>query len=121
MIAQQVVALTVSIPAIGENKFWTLREQLHAFVRDNFDMLYEGAIRLNCHIEADYYAPKRIQINDTRLHRHTGLKYADGHKYSDDAAPTENQLRQTVADLQALIDAARQTIPTPFSIAIVER
>ncbi len=92
---------------IGKNGFWTLRHQLDAFVRENFDTLYEGAVRINANISEDYYAPKRVQINGTRLHATAGLKIADGHhKYNDDNYPTEKQLRQTVSDLQALLDSA---------------
>ena len=104
---------------IGENEFETLRKQLDEFVKDNFDTLYEGAVRLKLHIEEDYYAPKRIQINNTRLHRHTDLKIAGGHhKYHSDEAPTEKQLRQTVSDLQTLLDSAAKVIKAPFTITI---
>ena len=90
------------------------------FVRNNFDLLYEGATRLGHHIIYDDYAPRRVQINNTRLHASQWLKYADGHKYSDDTAPSEKQLRQTIIDIQLLIDAASETIPAPFSLIIQE-
>ena len=93
---------------------------MNEFVKSNFGILYEGAVRLGCEISADYYAPKRVQIGNTRLHASRGLKYADGHKYSDAAAPSESQLRQTVKDIQSLIDAAAENIPAPFSIVINE-
>ena len=112
--------LTLTIKPIGQNGFFDLRNQLNEFVRSNFGILYEGAVRLGCEISADYYAPERVQIGNTRLHASQGLKYADGHKYSDDAAPTESQLRQTVNDLQTLIDAAAENIPAPFSLNIIE-
>jgi len=100
---------------IGKNALWRLRNQLDVFVRDNFDILYEGAVRLDCPIGSDYYAPKRVQLNDTRLHANQGLKYADGHKWDAD-----EELRKTVIDLQTLIDEASKDIPAPFTLEIVK-
>ena len=112
--------LTIKTKTVGSNGFFHLRDQMNEFVESNFDLLYEGAIRLGCEISDDCYAPKRVQIGRTRLHALQGLKYADGHKYDDDAAPSEKQLRQTVKDLQTLIDAAGKIIPTPFTLRIIE-
>ena len=112
--------LKIETKTIGQNGFFELRDQLNQFVKTNFDLLYEGAIRLGCEIQEDYYAPKRVQIGNTRLHACKGLKYADGHKYSNESAPSESQLRQTVKDLQSLIDAASENIPAPFTLNIVE-
>ena len=113
--------LTITTKKIGPNGFWTLRHQLNDFVRkaEVFQLLYEGATRLGCHIPSDYYAEARIQIGDTRLHKSIGLKYAHGHKYSEDVCPTEKQLRQTVSDIQKLLNSAGETIPAPFTISIV--
>ena len=112
--------LTITIKPVGKNSFSDLRNQLNDFVNENFELLYEGAVRMGCDIPKDYYAPERVQIGNTRLHAYKGLKYADGHKYSDAAAPSESQLRQTVLDLQTLIDSAAENIPAPFSILITE-
>ena len=112
--------LKIKTKTVGQNGFFDLRNQMNEFVKTNFHLLYEGAIRIGCEIEADYYAPKRVQIGNTRLHASRGLKYADGHKYSDGAAPSEKQLRQTIKDLQILIDAASENIPAPFTLNIVE-
>ena len=112
--------LKIETKTIGQNGFFELRDQLNQFVKTNFDLLYEGAIRLGCEIQEDYYAPKRVQIGETRLHAVQGLKYADGHKYSNGASPSEKQLRQTIKDLQILIDAASENIPAPFTLDIVE-
>ena len=112
--------LTIKTKAVGQNGFFDLRDQMDEFVKGNFGTLYEGAARLGCGISADYYAPERVQVGNTRLHASQGLKYADGHKYSDDAAPTEKQLRQTVKDLQTLIDAASVNIAAPFTLNIIE-
>ena len=111
--------LKITTKEIGDNGFWELRNQLNDFVHQNFDLLYEGAVRLNCNIPSDYYAGRRVQINDTRLHEYQGLKYAHNHKYSEDAAPSEEQLRQTVSDIQKLLNSAGETIPSPFTISIV--
>jgi len=112
--------LTLTIKTIGQNGFFELRDQLNSFVRNKFELLYEGAIRMGCEIPADYYAPKRVQIGNTRLHALQGLKYADGHKYSDSAAPSEIQLKNTIKDLQTLIDAASEHIPAPFILNIIQ-
>lgn len=112
--------LSIVTKNVGQNGFFDLRNQMDEFVEENFALLYEGAVRLGCEIQEDYYAPERVQIGNTRLHASQGLKYADGHKYSDDAAPSESQLKQTVKDLQTLIDAAAENIPAPFTIKIIE-
>lgn len=112
--------LTIKTKTVGQNGSFDLRNQMGEFVNSSFALLYEGAVRLGCEIPADYYAPDRVQIGNTRLHASMGLKYADGHKYSDYAAPSESQLRQTVKDLQTLIDAASEVIPAPFTLNIIE-
>lgn len=113
--------LKITTKIIGQNGYFDLRDQIDEFVNSNFGLLYKGAVRLGCEIPYDDYAPQRVQIGRTRLHASIGLKYADGHKYSDDAAPTETQLRQTVADIQKLIDAASEVIPAPFTLNIINR
>ena len=112
--------LTIITKTVGQNGLFDLRNQMNEFAKCNFGLLYEGAVRLGYEISADYYAPERVQIGNTRLHESMGLKYADGHKYSDDGAPSENQLRQTVKDLQTLIDAASENITAPFVLHIIE-
>jgi hypothetical protein len=112
--------IIINAKGIGENGFWSLRNQLNSFVKKNFSILYEGACRLGCNIPGDYYAPNRVQINRTRLHAYIGLKYASGHKYSDDTAPTEEELREAVADIQLLLDKAAETIPAPFTLKVEE-
>jgi hypothetical protein len=114
--------LTLSVPEkVGENQFWLLRGQLDNLVKQNFDLLYEGAVRLGFNIEADYYAPQRVQINNTRLHTSQHLKYADGHKYDYDNAPTASQIENTVNDLQTLLNAASENISAPFTIEIKQK
>ena len=105
---------------VGKNGLIGLRDQMSEFVRINFDLLYEGAVRLGFNIPQDYWAPKRVQIGETRLNECQGLKYAHGHKYSEEGAPSEEQLRKTVADIQQLIDAASINIEAPFILHIVE-
>ena len=112
--------LTLTIKPIGQNGLFELRNILNNFVQENFELLYEGAIRMGCEIPADYYAPKRIQIGETRLHSSWGLKYADGHKYSDGLAPSEIQLKKTIKDLQTLIDADSERVPAPFTLNIIQ-
>ena len=119
-IVEPCSTLTLNMGSVGSNGFWEIRNQLNKFVETNFDALYEGATRLGMNIPRDYYAPERVQIKGTRLHEEQGLKYADGHKYSDENAPTEAQLRQTVEDLRCLITAATEDIVAPFVLNIVE-
>ena len=113
--------LILEVPQLGTNEFWSLREQLNNFVKQNFNLLYEGAVRLGFNIEADYFAPQRVQINNTRLHASQYLKYADGHKYDYDNAPTALQIENTVNDLQVLLNAASENISAPFTIEIKQK
>ena len=94
------------------------RKVLNDIVKDNWGLLFEGATRLGVHIEADYYAPDRVQINGTRLHNSQGLKYADGHKYDSYRDITEAQLINTVQDIQVLIDAASEVVKCSFKIKV---
>lgn len=110
----------INVKPVGKNKLFDLRDQINKFVKENFPLLYEGAVRSGCQIPDNYYAPKRVQIGSTRLHEHVGLKYADGHKYSEDAAPSEAQIKKTVKDIQSLIDEASREIEASFSIKIIE-
>jgi len=112
--------LTITVGTIGVDGFLQLRNQLDDFVGSNFNILYTGACRLGFNIDKDYYAPRRIQINSTRLHEFTYLKYADGHKYNSNTSPSEENLRNTVRDLQLLLDAAAKNIKPPFTIEIKE-
>ena len=113
--------IIIRVPeTIGQNGFWETRNQLNLFVRKYFDALYEGAVRLGCNIPADYWAPRRVQVNYTRLHRCVGLKYASGHKYNDDCPPTKQQLIETINDIQRLLDAAAENIEAPFELIIKE-
>jgi uncharacterized protein YpiB (UPF0302 family) len=97
--------------------FFSNKKKLSSFenIFPDIQSKYEGAVRLDCHIGSDYYAPKRVQLNDTRLHANQGLKYADGHKWDAD-----EELRKTVIDLQTLIDEASKDIPAPFTLEIVK-
>jgi hypothetical protein len=111
-------SVTIQIKPIGKNELQEMFNQLNDFVKENFNLLYEGAIRLGCNIENDYYAPRRIQFNKTRLHAHQGLKYADGFKYNEDGYPTEENIKNSVSDIQSLIDAASEDIKASFCITI---
>lgn len=117
--------INLSLKEIGINELWILRNDIDNFVSENFDILWEGACRFvsensqDVYIcEEDYYAPARIQVNNTRLHAQISLKYADGHKYDSDFSPTEEQIINTVRDLQMLIDKASEDIKTNLKIKI---
>ena len=101
----------------GNTQLWN---QLNDFVHENFDLLYLGAVKINYHIEADHYAPRRIQINNTRLHESQGLKIAGGHHRNDEYVIEDDQLESTVADLQTLLDAAGEEQPAKFEIYIIQ-
>jgi hypothetical protein len=108
---------TLTLKPIGNNGLFDLRNQIDEFVRKNFSLLYEGGVRLGMEIPEDYYAARRVQIDNTRLHASMGLKYADGHKYSEERAPKKEQLIKTIKDIQTLIDAASAVVPAPFIIS----
>lgn len=116
------VKLTVPVEGLDGRKL--LMEQLSCFTLANWSLLYLGAARLQDAgvavqaIGADWAAPERIQVNRTRLHASVGVKYADGHKYTDLVGPSEAQLRQTINDLQRLLDAAGRGVPPPFRLVI---
>jgi len=100
----------------GNNELWFNRSVIQDFVFENFEMLYEGACKGGFNIPMDAYAPKRVQINGTRLHMTMGAKYASGHKYNDEVAPTEEQLKETVADIQELIALYEKPVSCSFSV-----
>jgi len=114
--------LTLINKGIGKNEYWEVRNELSKFVKENFNILYAGACRLPYKtaqsISDDYYTCRRIQINRTRLHRSIGLKYADGHKYCSDYAPTEENLAAAAKDIQTLLDAAGENILCSLQIKI---
>ena len=114
---------------IGKHEPSIIRRRLDEFVHKNFNILYEGAIRMGavitddggsyvCAIEEDYYAPRRIQVGRTRLHAYQGLKYAHGHKYDSDRHITDDQIVQTVSDIQKLLDAAGNVVKSKISLHI---
>lgn len=106
---------------IGHNKIWEQFNEISDFVEDNWNLLYEGAVRLGKNIEADHYAPQRIQINNTRLHYRIGLKYADGHKYNSDYNPTEDHIINTVNDINILIEEAKKEIKSSIKLIIIKK
>ncbi len=111
----------ITVKKYGNNEFFAVRKQLDDFVNENFKLLWQGAVRLGNEIDEDCYTCKRIQINNTRLHAQQGLKYCSGHKYSYDLAPTEEQLKNTIKDIQTLIDEASKEIKCSFILKIEEK
>ena len=110
--------INLEVKPIGYDELHGLFEDITDFVHENFSLLYRGAVRLERHIEADYYAPRRIQINGTRLHESIGLKYADGHKYEWLESPSEKNIINACKDIQTLIDEAAKTIKTNLKLTI---
>lgn len=105
---------------IGNNEIWSQFDEISRFVKENWNLLYEGAVRLNKNIEADYYAPQRIQINNTRLHYSIGLKYANGHKYCSDSSLTEDHIINSVNDINLLITEAKKEIKSSIKLIIIK-
>jgi hypothetical protein len=99
----------------GTTKAWN---QLSEFVMENFDLLYYGACRIDANIPDDYYAPRRIQINSTRLHLNQGLKIAAGHHLHDDKEPEERHITEAISDIQKLLDVAGEDRPLSYIIRI---
>ncbi len=117
-MSKQVIKLEST--EIGNNEIWSQFDEISEFVLENWNLLYEGAVRLNKNIETDYYAPQRIQINNTRLHYGIGLKYADGHKYCSDSNPTEDHVVNTVNDINLLITEAKKEIKSSIKLIITK-
>ena len=103
--------ITINVPQHGQNENTEIRDELDKFVRENFNLLYAGACRLDENISADYWAPRRVQINRTRLHESQGLKICGGHHIvHDDHEITTEQLLNGIGDIRVLLDAAAKTI-----------
>ena len=107
--------ITLTIKNMGYHGMWEIRNELNQFVKENYTALAEGGKRLGLYREPDDWTnSSRVYVGETRLHRRHQLKYAAGHKYDSSTPPTEEQLRQTIKDLQVLIDAYEKDIPRPF-------
>ena len=118
-------------------ELWIMRNDLSQFVKRNWDLLWQGArIAENDHLvtfkdsagipfqtyERDTYAGERIQSkHGTRLCEFKGLKYANGHKYSEVFPPSEHQLWRAIKDIQFLIDRAAATSKSSFKLEIVKK
>lgn len=109
---------TLKVKSQGIDEAISFVHDLSQIVKENWDTIFIGATRLGCEIPSDYYAPERVQIGETRLHKSIGVKYADGWKYSSLVGATEKQLRQTVADVQTLLDAAAEERKISFKLKI---
>lgn len=120
------------IKPIADCEFWKIRNKLSDFVKDNWHVLWVGAHRISVCDDIrgdeplytygrDHWAGQRIQIGDTRLCEHKGLKYADGHKYSSDKSPRQYQLEEVFEQLQYLIDCASRKTEPPFKLIIEEQ
>lgn len=109
---------TLKVKQPGIDQAISFTNELSQFVKENWDVLFLGATRLGCEIPEDYYAPERVQIGETRLHKSIGVKYADGWKYDSLVGATEKQLKQTVADVQTLLDAAAEERKINFKLKV---
>jgi len=110
--------LKLEVKGIGFCGNKLIREQLGEFVKKNFEVLYFGAVRRGENISGDYYAPRRVQINDTRLHEYDSLKIAGGHHILAEYEPRDEQLRAAIQDIQSLLDAAAEDKPASFILTI---
>jgi hypothetical protein len=103
--------VTIYAPQIGANEIYELYEELDGFVREHFDALYAGAVRLQVNIPEDCYAPRRIEHENVRLHAKEGLKRIGGwhyHKSHPDALKEEHLLLAIAAVNQLLQEAAKE-------------
>ena len=114
--------MEIKIKEAGKNDYAEMHKVLDRFVAQNFELLWEGAVRLGLAIKQDYYAPRRIQINETRLHERDSLKICSGyHKYRDGHRQlTGEVIMSCCQDIQTLIDTAAKDIVAPFEIKIVK-
>jgi hypothetical protein len=113
--------IKIKIKKVGKNDYEEMYKVLDRFVAQNFELLWEGAVRLGLAIKQDYYAPRRVQINDTRLHERDNLKICSGyHKYRDGQQLTAEVIMSCCQDIQTLIDTAAKDIVAPFEIKIVK-
>lgn len=108
---------------VGENELWDNYKTLDAFVLKNWEILYEGAVRMGLNIEADYYAPQRISLTmenegQTRLHRTMGLKYVNGWKYNSDSPPSDEDLEIAIKHINRLLTAAEADVKSKIKIVL---
>jgi len=113
------ITMELQAPQFGANERVDTLNTLSQFVMDNWDALFIGAKRLGCDIPGDAYAPDRIQIGETRLHRQFGVKYANGVKYTEfDCALTDEDILNTVGDIKRLIEALEKPIGSSIHVSI---
>ena len=103
-------------------------QQLDQVVQDHFSTLYTGAIRMGVNVEADHWAPERIEMrnpNETRLHARQGIKAVNGVKVVDGNREPDNSDTLTDEDikvltkqLQNLFDAAADEGSTRITIEV---
>jgi len=114
--------LELTISKGGANKIYNQYEKLNKFVVENFEALYSGAVKLQANIPGDYYAPERIQLGTVRLHKHKGIKYIGGFKYSNHPnSITENDVLDAFESIQKLIEAFEEDVDCSFTINIEKK
>ena len=112
--------LSLEVVEIGTNQISRNWDKISDFVLSNWDALYIGAINLDMNIEADCYAPERIQIGSVRLHATSGLKIAgSSHKY-DSPQYEDEDIFLAVEAVRDLLAAAARDINSRYTINIVE-
>lgn len=100
----------------GDNLLVKQYNVLNEYVMNNWEGLKTGAVRAGLLIEADYYAPERVQIGATRLHARIGVKYANGVKYTNLESLRVGDLIQAVEDIKVLISAAEKVVECNLEI-----
>lgn len=119
METNQKETLRLVLKPVGRDGYWELREKLNSFCKENFDILFTGAVRLKCHQVLEDDTPYAISINKTYIHSEYGLENASGHYCHDAVPPTREQLEKTVQTIQKLIDKASEDIEPPFDLEII--
>ena len=96
----------------GVDRSVELVRELSEMVRQNWRVIFLGATRLGVAIESDGYAPERVQLGQTRLHQHRGVKYANGWKHDTLVGPSDTDIRETVKSIQVLVDEGAREVGT---------
>lgn len=103
---------------VGRNGFWALRNEMAEFVCSNFEVIFEGAKRLNT-LRLDTEVEREVHFEGSMFcQEYPYIMIANGHFYNIPVAPTEVQLRATAQAIQTLVDKGAEEIPAPFEFEI---
>lgn len=132
--------ITVVIKSIFPDYREKMMKNLHLIVKENWNTLYTGAMRLEEkdvvlpyvvekveYIPGNYYAPSRISVSDDghqilRLHPSDGVKISGGwHIRHTDRAPRVSEIEDAVRIINVLFTAAAEPLKEEISIKVIRR